>query len=111
MQINYENYFSKHVEHELHGQGEEIVSVVFESKHLLPIKEINLNKLGQKEKHSFAANSVEFLAYEVSFVDLKRILTVRTQFLIINQTLETFELLLKSSEEDKPVTKIKIAAG
>jgi hypothetical protein len=40
----------------------------------------------------------------VAFIDLKRILTIRTQYLLINQTKESFELLLRSVEDERQIT-------
>ena len=53
----------------------------------IPLSSVNLNQVGCK-KHYFRddekSDSSEFYVYGVTYVSMKKVLTVRTQYLIVN---------------------------
>ena len=55
----------------------------------IPLKDVNLNQVSCK-KHYLRDDEVradsEFYVYGVSQVGMKKVLTVRTQYLFVNQT-------------------------
>ena len=58
----------------------------------IPLNNVNLNLVGFK-KHFFRdENSSEFYSYGVQQVNMKKVLTVRTQYLFVNQTFFTYEI-------------------
>ena len=78
---------------------EEIVQVNFNRKSRAPINEVNLNKLGNASRHYFISSKFkEFLVYGVTFEkSLKRVLTLRTQYLLQNATLLDYDVRITSS--------------
>ena len=63
------------------------------SRSKAPIREINLNKSQKPSRHYFLNQKFkEFLVYQIEFENMKRILTIRTQYLMINRTLHDYSI-------------------
>ena len=94
--------------HSFSAQQGEFVKILFEDVGTfsaynspsmnIPINSVNLNQVGTKkhyvksdEKH---ANS-EFYVYGVTQVNMKKVLTLRTQFLFVNQTFFKYEVHIR----------------
>jgi len=75
------------------SKQEEVVVVKFKSGTKAPITNINLNKLGQANRHYYRNQKYkEFIVYGVTFQNLKRVLTIRTQYLLKNLTDSDYQL-------------------
>ena len=103
LEVDYEAQVRKHrtmyCDGELSNKQEEIVQVVFSEKKV-PITDINLNELIHGQRHYFnGMGHKEFLVYTVSFKNLKRVLTLRTQYLLENRTLFDYQIRIDSPEK------------
>ena len=97
---------------ELNPQTEEIINVSFGRKSKVPITGIDINKTGQANRHYFPNSKFkEFLLYTVSFKHLKRVLTIRTQYLIHNQTLENYNVRIVSLFEKQCLSDKTLKSG
>ena len=70
--------------------GEDIVRVSFGRKSKAPIEEVKLNKTMKAARHYFKSKKFkEFIVFAIEYENknLKRVLTLRTQFLLRNKTL------------------------
>ena len=81
--------------HSFSGQQGEFVKIMFEDTGTantamsIPLTNVNLNQVGNK-KHFInddEGSNNEFYVYGVSLVNMKKVLTIRTQYLFVNMTL------------------------
>ena len=76
---------------------EEIIWVNFASKSKNDLENINLNKSMKPCRHQFANKKYkEFLVYSIEFENMKRVLTIRTQYLMFNKTLHDYHVHIVS---------------
>ena len=75
----------------------EIIWVSFGRKSKAPISEVDLNKSIKPCRHYFLREKFkEFIVYSIEFENMKRVLTVRTQYLMINKTLHNYAIKITS---------------
>ena len=60
----------------------------------IPLNSVNLNQVGCK-KHYVRDDESEFFVYGVTFANMKKVLTIRTQYLFVNQTFFSYELHIR----------------
>ena len=76
---------------------EEIIWVNFGSKSKAPLSEVNLNQSMKPCRHYFKNKRyMEFIVYSIEFENMKRVLTLRTQYLMFNKTLHDYQIKLIS---------------
>jgi hypothetical protein len=96
----------------LGSKQEEIVSISFSRTSKAGIEHINLNsnKLNKMFRHNYRNPKYkEFILYGISFRNLKRVLTIRTQYLIKNETLLDYSVkILNVFEKDRTNSEEKI---
>ena len=75
----------------------------------LPIEKISLNKIGSK-MHKLSENDEEhdFIFYENKVEDMNKVLTLRTQNLLINSTQFTYQVKIKSPNPKQKEQKYKL---
>lgn len=72
---------------------EEVIQVDFGRNSKAPIKEVNLNKSLKPCRHYFRHQKFkEFIVYSIEFENMKRVLTLRTQYLLVNKTLHDYQI-------------------
>lgn len=72
---------------------EEVIQVDFGRSSKAPIREVNLNKSQKPCRHYFRSQKFkEFLVYSIEFENMKRVLTLRTQYLMVNKTLHDYQI-------------------
>jgi hypothetical protein len=71
---------------------------------------LNANTIGSMWRHYFRNPKYkEFILYGVSFSNLKRVLTLRTQFIMRNDTLKDYEVKITSIyDKEKSKTDLKL---
>ena len=84
----------------------------FDRANKLPIEGLNLNKLCEPQWHQFHSEKHrEPIVYEVSFKELKRVLTVRTLYVLQNSTSQSYSIKI-ANKFDKNVSKVvRLDAG
>ena len=83
----------------LSESNEDIIQVSFGRKSKAPIQEVKLNKTMKSTRHYFKSNKFkEFIVYAIEYENknLKRVLTLRTQFLLTNKTLFDYKIKVVS---------------
>jgi hypothetical protein len=89
-----------------------MIQISFDKSSKLPIQAINLNKLGQTNRHCFRNKKYkEFIIYGVTFQNLKRVLTLRTQFLLQNSTAFDYSIKIQSKFEPSQVETMILHSG
>ena len=65
----------------------------------IPLSNVNLNEICNKKKHYVRddeeSKNSEFYVYGVQLINMKKILTIRCQYLILNQTLFEYEIHIR----------------
>jgi hypothetical protein len=64
----------------------------------IPLNHVNLNQVGCKKHYlrdDDRQQASEFYVYGVSQVNMKKVLTVRTQYLFVNQTFYSYEVHIR----------------
>jgi len=114
--VNYDSQMEKQVNQfrqtNLVQKSEELVSIEFNRKTKASIEHINLNsnKLDKMWRHNYKdPRYKEFILYGVSFTNLKRVLTIRTQYLLRNDTLLDYDVKIVSLlEKDRSQAEQKV---
>eukprot|EP00347_Sterkiella_histriomuscorum_P000566 403375355 len=98
--------------HQFSGQQGEFIKILFEdagpekggitsgSGMSIPLSSVNLNQVGCKKhfvKDDERLNHSEFYVYGVTQVNMKKVLTIRTQYLFVNQTFFNYEIHIRFS--------------
>lgn len=91
---------------------EEVISVSFERKSKAALSEINLNKSMKPCRHYFKSQKFkEFIIYSIEFENMKRVLTLRTQYLMVNKTLHDYQIKIISVINESQVELKTLKAG
>lgn len=93
--------------------GEDIVRVSFGRKSKAPIEEVKLNKTMKATRHYFKSKKFkEFVVFAIEYEskNLKRVLTLRTQFLLRNKTLFDYQIKIISlfDKQNSEIKELKV---
>ena len=78
-------------------KDQENIRVSFNRKSKAMIEDVNLNQTSTGNRHYYQNQKYkEFIVYSIEFANMKRILTLRTQYLLVNQTMFDYDVKIIS---------------
>ena len=96
--VSYEKQTSES-SYRIRNKIDDNVKIQFQGLYL-PIDKISLNKIGSKiHKLSENDSKDDFVFYENKVEDMNKVLTLRTQHILINSTQFTYQVRIKNSDD------------